>query len=164
MTDHTITREEAMKIQQVLALADTVSLGALDRYEGLTACVAWIDSADRRCGKARSEGLLCSRHHAIAEKRHAKLTEREAAQKARFDAEREARRPERERRLAAIDAEIARRDPAPLTTDTAAFGGVGCSAVARQNQRRMSDANVQRMAELWRERDVLVALLGVDRA
>ena len=153
-----------MKMQQALALAETVSLGALDRYEGLTACVAWIESADRRCGKVRSDGLLCSRHHAIAEKRHAKLTERKADQKARFEAEREARRPERERRLAAIDAEIARRDPAPLTTDTAAFGGVGCSTVARQNKRRMSDANVQRMAELWRERDELVALLGVGRA
>ena len=75
--------------------------------------------------------------------------------------EREARRPERERRLAAIDAEIERRDPPPLTTDTAAFGGVGCSTVARQNRRRLSSANIQRMAELWRERDALVALLGV---
>ena len=150
-----------MKMKQALELAETVSLGALDRYDGITGCVAWIESSSKRCGKNRSDGLLCTRHHATAKKRHAKIIERETAQRARREVEREARRPERERRLAAIDAEIARRDPPPLTTDTAAFGGVGCSTVARQNRRRLSSANVQRMAELWRERDALVALLGI---
>ena len=42
-----------MKMQQELALAETVSLGALDRYEGLTACVAWIESAIREFNMAQ---------------------------------------------------------------------------------------------------------------
>ena len=150
-----------MKLKQALELAEAVSLGALDRYDGITGCVAWVESSSKRCGKNRSDGLLCTRHHAIAQKRHAKIIERETSLLALFELEREARRPERERRLAAINDKKARRNPPPLTTDTAAFGGVGCSTVARQNKQRMSSTNVQRMAEIWRERDALVALLGI---
>lgn len=83
-------------------LAETVSLGALDRYDGITGCVAWIESSSKRCGKDRSDGFLCPRHHAIAQKRHAKILARKAAQRDLREAENEARRPERERRLADI--------------------------------------------------------------
>lgn len=141
-------------------LAMTVSLGALDRMDDTEGCVAWIESADRRCGKPRTEGYLCARHHAVAVKRHAKQVEKERVQLEKRRAIAEAKRPERERRLAAVEAEIARRDPPPLTTDAAAFGGVGCTAVARQNQRRWSPGNVHRLAELWDERDQLLTRLG----
>ena len=50
-----------------LALASLVAL----RLDNLTAgvCPAWIESAGRRCGKPATVGLLCGRHHAVAEKR-----------------------------------------------------------------------------------------------
>lgn len=65
------------------------------------------------------------------------------------------RLPARRERLAHVDAEIARLDPPPPTTDMAAYGGLGSTA-ARRYQRRYTDETIHRLAELHAERVTLV--------
>lgn len=52
-----------------LTLARTVALRD-DFADGV--CPAWMEAAERVCGRPPSVGYLCSRHHKVAEHRHAK--------------------------------------------------------------------------------------------
>lgn len=145
----------SMSIKLTLALAV-----ALDRPEHWgDDCPAWIEAADRQCGKPREVGYLCKRHHTVATRRLAKQAEKDAARDERHRAEQERMRPEREARLATVEAEIARLDPPPPTTDPAAWGGVGHAGESRYRSRYTPD-RIHRLAELTAEADRLRRLVG----
>ena len=133
------------------ALASTVAL-RLDRPHGT--CAAWIESADRICGRDAARPWLCKRHVTVAERRYAReRAEAEAdALKARQRAE--AARPKREARLAQIDARLAQIDPTPRG------GHDRAAACAPLRQRIPSDARIAELARLHRERESLARLLG----
>ena len=117
MSDPT-TRQKALAAQVILPLAP------LPTEPG--PCPAWIESRGARCSKPATDGLLCSRHHAVAV---ARLEKRLAARTAAEHeaAETRARRlPTWRAELANLEAQIARLEARirPLdTTDRAAYGG-----------------------------------------
>lgn len=120
-------------------------------------CWAWVESAGRACGKPETVALhLCARHTGVAHRKLVRETETEAAARRRIEDRDRARLvprlPQLRARLARVDAEIDRRDPAPPTTDPAAFGGVGSTVATAYRTRVRSDANVARLAELHAER------------
>lgn len=137
-----------------LDLALTVALDRPDSWG--TDCPAWIESADRKCGKPRDHGYLCKRHHAVAVQRLAKQAEKKAAADERHRVEQERLRPGREARLDRINAEIRRLDPPPPTTDMAAWGGVGMKGYKSP----YTADRIHRLAELWDEKRELEARLG----
>ena len=147
------------------ALARLVGLGALDsptlwpKY----GCVAWVDSRDSRCGRDRAEGWLCRRHHRAAVDRwHEALVAARDRQQQRAE-ERARLLPGWRKRLARIEAEIARLDPPPATTDMAAYGGAVHTSIQRQRLGALSDTRVERMARLHREADALRTKIGDDQ-
>ena len=122
-------------------------------------CWAWMDSADRVCGRAAgAEPRLCSRHVGVAQrKRDAEqaLEARDRARRAEREAATVASLPALRADLARVDAEMRRLDPPPPTTDPAAWGGKVAPTVRRYRARATSDAHVARMADLVRRREVL---------
>ena len=127
-------------------------------------CVAWVESRGDKCGKTRSEGFLCPMHTKVAQRRLDKRKAKEAAYLERKRKYHEANREQWEEKLAKVDAEIERRTGV-LTTDRAAYGGVGVPAVARHNQRQFSDSNVERVGELLRQKkDLEQKLRGIHGA
>lgn len=137
-----------------LDLALTVALDRPDSWG--TDCAAWIESADRKCGKPREHGYLCKRHHAVAVRRLAKQAEKKAAADERHRVEQERLRPGREARLDRINAEIRRLDPPPPTTDMAAWGGVGMKGYKSP----YTADRIHRLAELTTEAEQLRRLVG----
>ena len=110
-------------------------------------CPAWIESAGRRCGKPAMVGLLCGRHHAVAEKRRKAIR-----------SDRAARLPGWKARLAEVEAELAAMHGVPL--DRAAYTGNVHPTITRAN--RLSDSRAARGARLEREASQLRALIGTS--
>lgn len=145
-----------------LSLATRVAIGAPGSWGD--GCAAWVDSRDAQCGKPRAEGYLCTRHHTVAVRRM------KGQKKARVEEveKREQQRQERlekhgdrwRAQLARVEAELERRTGV-LTTDRAAYGGVGATSVAKHNMKQFSDSNVKRVGELIRQRDDLRRKLGI---
>ena len=129
-------------------LALTVALRLDSPHEQ---CAAWIESADRVCGRDAIRPWLCKRHETVAKRRLEKEVAQEKAQaeKARQRAEKQL--PAREARLARIDARLDQIDPfrADGNADTAAM----CAPLS---QRLPSDTRIAELARLHRERDALV--------
>lgn len=88
------------------------------------ACQCWVESRAARCGKP-TDGMLCLRHMAAAQRRLTTAIADDTTRKARLAAERTAAAPRLRDRLARVEAEITRLDPPAPTTDRAAYGGVG---------------------------------------
>ena len=132
-------------------LALTVALRLDSPHEQ---CAAWIESADRVCGRDAIRPRLCKRHETVAKRRLEKEVAQEKAQaeKARQRAEKQL--PAREARLARIDARLDQIDPfrADGNADTAAM----CAPLS---QRLPSDTRIAELARLHRERDALVRTL-----
>ena len=132
-------------------LALTVALRLDSPHEQ---CAAWIESADRVCGRDAIRPWLCKRHETVAKRRLEKEVAQEKAQaeKARQRAEKQL--PAREARLARIDARLDQIDPfrADGNADTAAM----CAPLS---QRLPSDTRITELARLHRERDALVRTL-----
>lgn len=121
-------------------------------------CVAWMEAADRRCSKDRTEGYLCKRHHTVALKRVPKALAKIEQDEARSQAaaERRAERaPKLRERLAKIDAEIAHRTR-ERTTDMA--------VINTPLRTRLSDSQIARVAQLYRDREAIVRQLGEPAA
>ncbi len=119
-------------------------------------CWAWMDGAQRVCGQPEVTGEhLCPQHVRMAIRRRDHAAAQTAARLARINATALLRLPARRERLAHVDAEVARLDPPPPTTDMAAYGGLGSTA-ARRYQRRYTDETIHRLAELHAERVTLV--------
>ena len=130
------------------ALAAQVILPMAPLPETAAHCPAWIDSKGAECKRPATDGLLCRRHHNVAERRlTAAVQKRQTeAMKAREKA------PARRTRLAEIEERITRlqsRLSHPDTTDTAAYGGaVNTRIQARREAAMMRD--VKTGAELHR--------------
>ena len=143
---------------KTIALASTLALGPPRSW--VEGCAAWVDSRDEQCGKPRKEGYLCARHHTVATRHLEK--KREAAEK------RKQQRQDRlekhgdkwRAQLARVEAELERRTGV-LTTDRAAYGGVGATSVAKHNAKQFSDSNVKRVGELIAQQKDLRQKLGI---
>lgn len=141
-----------------IALASTLALGPPRSW--VDGCAAWVDSRDEQCGKPRKEGYLCARHHKVAE-RHLEKKKHATEKRKRQRQERLDKHGDRWRaQLARVEAELERRTGV-LTTDRAAYGGVGATSVAKHNAKQFSDSNVKRVGELIRQRDDLRQKLGI---
>lgn len=123
-------------------------------------CAAWMESADRRCGRPGSNHL-CPRHEKVAATRLAKQREKahqsqaRIAEKARAeDVANAARLTELRREKAAVDSELLRRTSLP-TDDPAAWGGIVNPRLARHRARQWSASNMRRVRHL-RERGALL--------
>ena len=108
-------------------------------------CAAWIDSADRVCGRPSVAPWLCRRHETVARKRAEKSAAHDRERAAKHAARQEELRPGREARLAVVQAEIDRLDP---PRDMYSW-------------RHMTERQAARLSELIRERDDLHRALGV---
>ena len=143
-------------------LAFLVTVTPKDRW-GDT-CVAWVESRGQKCGKDRSEGFLCPMHTKVAKRRLEKRQAKETAYLARKQMHHIANRKQWQEQLAKVDAEIERRTGV-LTTDRAAYGGVGVPAIEKHNLRQFSDSNVERVGELMRQKkDLEQKLRGIHGA
>jgi len=123
-------------------------------------CVAWVDSADRTCGKTRSAGLLCKRHNTVAEKRAIKNAEKNAQDRERRAAWRAENLPKWRAELDRIEARMRVMDPPPVSTDPAAYGGNVHPSIRKKRAGFMSDSRVMEMGKLVRRADELRRLIG----
>jgi len=120
-------------------------------------CAAWIESADRVCGRDAARPWLCKRHETVAARRLTKaLADREArAEKSR--AAREERRRNDQARLEAVEAQLDRLDP--FRDGTAADRAAACAPLSH---RLPSDSRIAKLARLHDEADRLRARLSVS--
>ena len=144
------------------ALAAQVALPLAQLPETAAHCPAWIESKGAACERPATDGLLCRRHHPVAERRLTAAVQKRQAEavKAREKA------PTRRARLAEVEERIARlqsRLSHPDTTDTAAYGGaVNTRIQARREAAMMRDmATGAELHRLTREAEGLRSLLGV---
>ena len=144
------------------ALAAQVALPLAQLPETAGHCPAWIDSKGAECKRPATDGLLCRRHHNVAERRLAAAIEKrqaEAVKAAEKAPARRARLAEVEERIALLQSRLSHPD----TTDMAAYGG----AVNTRIQARREAAMVRDMAtgaelhRLTRQAESLRTLLGV---
>lgn len=123
-------------------------------------CPAWMETAERRCGKARAIGFLCQRHHAVAVRR---LQARQAADAAQAEeaAERRARKlPAWRAELDRVEARMRVLDPPADVTDRAAYTGAVHPSLRRRQARLLSDSRVEEMARLVVRAEQLRRLIG----
>ena len=143
---------------KAIALASTLALDPPRSW--VDGCAAWVDSRDEQCGKPRSEGYLCTRHHKVAT-RHLERKRAAAEKRKQQRQERLEKHGDRWRaQLARVEAELERRT-GMATTDRAAYGGVGAKQLRTAKGRGFSHSNVKRVGELIRQRDDLRRKLGI---
>ena len=149
-----------MTLQKALAAQVALPLAPLPETAGH--CPAWIESKGAECKRPATDGLLCRRHHNVAERRLAAAIEKRQAEavKAREKA------PARRARLAEIEERIAllqSRLSHPDTTDMAAYGGAVNTRIQTRREAAMV-RDVETGAELHRltrQAESLRSLLGV---
>lgn len=118
-------------------------------------CAAWIESADRVCGKDAARPWLCKRHESVATRRLAKaLADQEARAEKSLKA-REERHRNDSARLEEVEAQLDRLDP--LRDGTGADRAAACAPLS---QRLPSGARIAKLARLHNEADRLRARLG----
>ena len=144
------------------ALAAQVALPLAQLPETAGHCPAWIDSKGAECKRPATDGLLCRRHHHVAERRLAASIEKRQAEAVKAAEKAPARRT----RLAEIEKRIARlegRLSRPDTTDTAAYGGaVNTRIQARREAAMVRDVETgAELHRLTRQAESLRSLLGV---
>ena len=147
-------RQKALAAQVVLPMAP------LPETAGY--CPAWIGSKGAECRRPATDGLLCRRHHNVAERRLAAAIEKrqaEAVKAAEKAPARRARLAEIEERIALLQSRLSRPD----TTDTAAYGGaVNTRIQARREAAMVRDVETgAELHRLTREAEGLRSLLGV---
>ena len=135
------TRQKALAAQVVLPMAP------LPETAGY--CPAWIESRSARCSKPATDGLLCRRHHNVAERRLAAAIEKrqakavKAAERARLTVERAdiilAQADKHEAKAVEAEAQIS------TGGDLAAYGGA-MHARIEANQHRLNE----RDHKLWK--------------
>ena len=144
------------------ALAAQVALPLAQLPETAGHCPAWIESKGAECKRPATDGLLCRRHHHVAERRLAASIEKRQAEAVKATEKAPARRA----RLAEIEERIARlegRLSRPDTTDTAAYGGaVNTRIQARREAAMVRDVETgAELHRLTRQAESLRNLLGV---
>ena len=130
------------------ALAAQVILPMAPLPETAGHCPAWIESKGAECRRPATDGLLCRRHHHVAERRLTAAVEKRQAEAVKA----KEKAPARRARLASVEDRIARlegRLSHPDTTDTAAYGGaVNPRIQARREAAMVRDVEIG--AELHR--------------
>ena len=131
------------------ALAAQVALPLAQLPETAGHCPAWIDSKGAECKRPATDGLLCRRHHNVAERRLAAAIEKrqakaaKAAERARLTVERAdiilAQAGRHEAKAAEAEAQIS------TGGDLAAYGGA-MHARIEANQHRLNE----RDHKLWK--------------
>ena len=122
----------------------------LDMQTNGRSCPVWIETRDARCKRTDLiDGRWCRRHTPIILRRLQTQRDTDTANAARRDAALAAALPDLRTRLARVEAQIARLDPPPPTTDSAAYGGVGSTTATRYQQRFFR--NLPRLTQLWDE-------------
>ena len=144
------------------ALAAQVALPLAQLPETAGHCPAWIESKGAECKRPATDGLLCRRHHHVAERRLAAAIEKrqaEAVKAAEKAPARRARLAEIEKRIARLEGRLSRPD----TTDTAAYGGaVNARVQARREAAMVRDVETgAELHRLTRQAESLRSLLGV---
>lgn len=142
-----------------IALAAQLAIGSKRQWH--PNCVAWVDSRDSVCGKKRTEGYLCTRHHNVAVKRFEKRVKQLEERQARIKAHREAHREEWETRLKRVNAELDRRTGANDTPEIAATVGNVHPSIQKKKLQMLSDSNVEKVGQLLREKKDLHSKLGI---
>lgn len=133
-----MTEDKLRSLVAMVALPDHV-----DSEPGT--CVAWMDAADRVCGKPAEH--LCPRHLKVAERRYDRALERARETQQRRQAARASNVPKWAKRLAAIEAELDRIDP--LRRESIRDTAVVNMPLAT---RLPSDSRIERLARLHEER------------
>ena len=144
------------------ALAAQVALPLAQLPETAGHCPAWIDSKGAECRRPATDGLLCRRHHNVAERRLAAAIEKRQAEAVKAMEKAPARRA----RLAEVEERIAllqSRLSHPDTTDMAAYGGaVNTRIQARREAAMVRDVETgAELHRLTRQAESLRSLLGV---
>lgn len=135
-------------------LAAMVALpGHVDSRPGM--CVAWLEAADRVCGKPAE--YLCPRHVKVAERRYERAVARERESRRRADAYRRQQEPVWRDELAKVEAELDRIDP--LRTDTHHDSAMVNMPLSK---RLPSDSRIQRLSMLHERRASLRRSLRLD--
>ena len=134
-------------------LAGLLALRAVEDYPAGT-CVAWMDAADKVCGRAASP-YLCGRHEKVAARRLEKLRAEHEQDQARAAQRRAEREPRLRDELQRIEARLDRIDP--LRTDTRRDPAMVNLPLST---RLPSDARIAELARLHLRRDSLRRLLG----
>ena len=133
-------------LQKALAAQVVLPMAPLPETAGH--CPAWIESKGAECRRPATDGLLCRRHHHVAERRLTAAVQKRQAEAVKATEKAPARRA----RLAEIEERIAllqSRLSHPDTTDMAAYGGAVNSRIqARREAAMMRD--VETGAELHR--------------
>ena len=147
-------RQKALTAQVVLPMAPLP--------ETAGHCPAWIESKGAECRRPATDGLLCRRHHHVAERRLAAAVQRRQAEVVKATEKAPARRA----RLAEIEERIAllqSRLSHPDTTDMAAYGGaVNTRIQARREAAMVRDVETgAELHRLTRQAESLRSLLGV---
>ena len=142
-------RQKALTAQVMQALAAQVVLPMAPLPETAGHCPAWIEAKGAECRRPATDGLLCRRHHNVAERRLTAAIEKrqaeavKAAEKARLTVERadiiHAQADRHEAKAAEAEAQIS------TGGDLAAYGGA-MHARIESNQHRLN----QRDHKLWK--------------
>ncbi|MCV7565091.1 hypothetical protein M3E78_005710 [Micrococcus luteus] len=154
-------RQKALTAQVMKALAAQVVLPMAPLPTVAGHCPAWIESKGAECKRPATDGLLCRRHHHVAERRLAAAVQKrqaEAVKAAEKAPARRARLAEIEERIALLQSRLSRPD----TTDTAAYGGaVNPRIQARREAAIARDVGIgAELHRLTRQAESLRSLLG----
>ena len=149
------TRQKGLAAQTMQALAAQVVLPMTPLPETAGHCPAWIKAKGAECKRPATDGLLCRRHHHVAERRLAAAIEKrqakavKAAERARLTVERAdiilAQADKHEAKTVEAEAQIS------TGGDLAAYGGA-MHARIESNQHRLNerDHKLWKFAELNR--------------
>jgi len=141
------------------ALASYVAL-RIDDWVPEHGCPAWIESADRQCGRQPLDtAMLCKRHRNVALKREQAARVKQKEQAARRESYRAENLPKWKAERELIEAQMERYG-SPATSDRAAYGGQSHPSIRRKQLQSLSDTNVQRMAQLSQRWQRLTELIG----
>ena len=141
------------------ALASYVAL-RIDDWAPEHGCPAWIESADRQCGRQPVDAaMLCKRHRNVALKREQKARLKQKEQADRTKAYRAENLPKWRAERELIEAQMEHYG-SPATNDRAAFGGATHPSIRRKQLQSLSDTNVRRMADLSKRWQRLTELIG----
>src|SRR5690625_58411 len=141
------------------ALASYVAL-RIDDWRPEHGCPAWIESADRQCGRQPVDAaMLCKRHRNVALKREQKARIKQKEQADRTKAYRAENLPKWRAERELIEAQMERYG-SPATTDRAAYGGQSHPSIRRKQLQQLSDTNVRRMADPAQRWQRLTDLIG----
>ena len=130
-------------------LAAQVTL-TVDHINAATTCPAWVESKGSKCLKPATTGMLCKRHHTVAERRLVIAVKKRQEQELKAAKKATEAAPRKRARLAELEARIAALNAkAGTPPEMAAVGGDIHRSIARKRDAAM-DQTVALGVELTR--------------